>query len=342
MDDNPFQRFKAEWLYRRDIHRQKKRAAKIAREQIEEIERQHRLQEGAPSIGDRIVEIKDTKTSRLGVRVLVLLGFFLLLASGYLLWQKQMHIRRLYQKLAGDRQVMVSVNGNEIRRGQLESRMRERHGRRDLLLESLMTLLREASRNISVHSRSYRTLEDAERDTLILDLAQEADFLEEKILLSKVTEEEKKALFEERQEELAIYELSSLRFKSVEQAEAFVEAYMKGKTPERAAEEHSMDTGPVRMEPIMSGDLETELGVFHAKAIRALERGRFSTPLPTKEGHFVIYQIIHLDSEFDQVLPAINSQFACRGREELRRTLVENANIVSSEITPEDLIKLKL
>ena len=28
MDDNPFQRFKAEWLYRRDIHRQKKRAAK--------------------------------------------------------------------------------------------------------------------------------------------------------------------------------------------------------------------------------------------------------------------------------------------------------------------------
>ena len=42
MDDNPFQRFKAEWLYRREIHRQKKRAAKIAREQIEEVERQHR------------------------------------------------------------------------------------------------------------------------------------------------------------------------------------------------------------------------------------------------------------------------------------------------------------
>ena len=342
MDDNPFQRFKAEWLYRREIHRQKKRAARIAREQIEEVERQHRRQEGAPSIGDRIDDLKDSKTSKVGVRVLVLLGFFLLLASGYLLFQKQMHIRRLYQKLAGARQVMVSVNGTEIRRGELENRMWERHGRRDLLLETLMTLLREASRNVSVDSSRYRTLEDSERDAQLLDLAQEADFLEEKILLSKVTEEQKKALFEEKQDELAIYELSSLRFQSVEQAEAFVDAYMKGKTPERAAEDHSMDPGPVRMKPIMSGDLETKLGVFHAKAIRALERGRFSAPLPTKEGHYVIYQVIHLDSEFDQVLPAINSQFARRGREELRRTLVENANIVSDQITPEDLINLNL
>ena len=220
--------------------------------------------------------------------------------------------------------------------------MWERHGQRDLLLETLLILLRDASRSVSVESREFRTLKDEERKGKSLSLSEEADFLEEKILVSKVPESEKRDFYNANKEELAIYELSSLRFESADKAEQFVEAFLKGMSPDQAAEEYSLDSHPVMMPPIMAVDLPTELGVFHARAIEALDRGRYSSPLPTRDGQFIIYRIHLMETDYDLVLPAINTVFARRGRDELRRNLVESANIVSEQITPKQLIELKL
>ena len=272
----------------------------------------------------------------------LILMFLLVGAFGYLLYQKQMHIRSLYSRLSGSHDVLVTVGEEELRRGPFEQRLWERNAERELRLETLRLLLEQATSSIDPRSKEYRTLEDADREKRALSLVEEVDFLEEKLHLSKVGNTERHKLFETKKAELVVYDISALRFTDVQAAENFIDSFLRGMTPDRAAEEYSMDSRPVRLRAMMDGELEKQLGVYHARAVKELDPGKYSAPLPTQDGHFTVYRLNHRDTDFDQVLPAINSMLAHIGREETRRNLVENANIVSEQITPKQLIELKL
>jgi hypothetical protein len=364
MEDSPLQRYRAEWLHKREIHKQQKRASKLAKLQAKESARNQRLLEGKLGVADRLKEwnrrrrLKKEKELewlrkqtdfhplilwlREGETKFFLLGACVLIAAfGYFIFLKQQHIRLLYRRLAGSQTVMVRVGDEDIRRGAFEKRMWNRHADREIQLETLLMILENATEPLDIHAKQYRSLEDEKRSE-IKTLSEEVEFLEEKYLLSKITPAQKEKLFEEKKDELAVYNLSSVRFKDVPSAEQFVRAFLKGMSPDRAAETYSLDQRPQRMKPIMQGELESKLGVHEAQAVRRLERGRYTGPQPLEDGTFIVYRLDRVDSEFQEVGPAINSLFVKAGRAEIRKELVEGAEIESKQFTKEQLIQLKL
>jgi hypothetical protein len=365
MDDNPFQSYRAEWLHKREVFRQQRRVRKLAKLQAKETKLNQRLMEGKPSIWDYFKELRRRRLLRKqqelewlrertdfhpiflwlkegGTKYFLFGACVLMALFGYVLWQKQMHIRRLYSKLADSRTVLVRVGDEEILKGNFETRLWDRNANRELPLETLLLIYQKATENIDVNARQYRTLADEQRSSHVLSLSEEVAFLEEKYLLSKIEPAEKSKFFQEKKEELALLQLSSIRFEDVPHAEQFLDAFQKGRTPERAAETYSLDKRSVRLPPVMVGDLERELGVFHERAVRELEGGRYSAPLPTDDGYFVIYRLDRVDSEFRDVLPAINSAFARKGVPDVRKELVEASELHSEEITKEQLLEIKL
>ena len=290
MDDNPFHRYRLELLHKREVHRQQRRAAKLARLQAKESQRNQRLLEGRLSLSDRFKEWKRRrqlkkerevewlreKTDyhpfflwlREGETKFFLLGAIVLIgAFGYLLYLKQLHIRLLYKRLAGSQTVLVRVGDEEIRTGAFEKRLWTRHAEREIQLETLLLLLQQATEKIDLDANQYRTLEDEIRLEHSMTLAEEVDFTEEKYTLSHVSQADKQKLFDERRDELPVYHLSSVHFKDSASAEEFVRAFLKGMTPERAAETYSMDERPVRLKPIMAGELDERLGVLQAREL---------------------------------------------------------------------------